>query len=66
MTKFIASVLLLLPLSAFGHAGHSHVDSNSILHYFSSPEHALPIAGIALLTAVLLIRRNRKAARKKA
>lgn len=53
----VVLLLLILPAVAFGHPGHgSGSDSGSVMHYLTSPMHAVPVA-VGLLAAVFVIRR---------
>lgn len=52
----IVLVLVLLPSIALGHPGHgSGGDSNSIMHYLTSPMHVVPAATV-LVGLVVVIR----------
>lgn len=59
-----ALTFLGLPMMAFAHPGHGgHGDSGwTIIHYVSTPEHALPLVATAMLAiaAVWMFRRARR------
>jgi hypothetical protein len=44
------------PLAVFAHEGHGHFDGNSLLHYFGTLEHGVPLGAMLCLVAVLLYR----------
>lgn len=58
MKKALAAALLLAPLGAWAHGGHSIFDPNTLMHYFGSWEHALPIAAVAAFTVYILYRKS--------
>jgi hypothetical protein len=66
MKKLLTFFLASSPLAAFAHGGHGIFDGNALMHYFASPEHAIPVAGIVLTVGIILFRRHRKAAAEKA
>ena len=51
----ILASLLAAPSVASAHPGHGALDprGTSLLHWLGEPEHALPLAGLAALCAVL-------------
>jgi hypothetical protein len=60
MKNLVTFLLLVSPVFTFAHPGHGSSDGNSLLHYFSTPEHAIPAIAIALLVAVVLFRKVKK------
>lgn len=60
MKNLVILILMISPILSFAHPGHGSADGNSLFHYFSSPEHAIPAAVIALLVAVVLFKRIKK------
>lgn len=64
MKKWLLLLPVFIPLMATAHGGHGLFDPNSWMHYVGTPEHALPIAGVVVLTAALLYRKGKKEAGK--
>jgi len=62
----ILSLLVALPATtaAFAHEGHGHTDGFTITHYFTEPEHAIPLI-LAVAAVILVVKRYRKSAAKK-
>lgn len=60
MKKLFTYLLATLPIALFGHGGHGSIDPNSILHYFGTIQHALPIAGLAMLVVGALVHRKKR------
>jgi hypothetical protein len=52
MKKLKVLLLMMAPLSVFGHAGHGIVTNSSIFHYLSEPIHFVPIVVIGFLVAI--------------
>lgn len=61
---FLAAAAMALPFATFAHAGHSNFSADHILHYFATPDHAVPmISGVLLVIAVALVVRKKLAVR---
>jgi hypothetical protein len=62
MKKWLLFVPVLLPFIAAAHNGHGFFDASNIMHYLTSPEHALPLGGGIVLMGLVLRSRNKKTA----
>ena len=62
MKKWLLFVPVMLPFIAFAHDGHGIFDASNILHYITTPEHALPLGGGIVLLGLLLKNRSKKTA----
>lgn len=60
MKKLLTLAIAIFPAVVFAHGGHSHFDPTTLIHYLGTPEHALPIASIALIAGWFWFRRYRK------
>jgi hypothetical protein len=38
-----------LPFTASAHAGHSNFSADHILHYFATPDHAVPVLSLLIV-----------------
>jgi hypothetical protein len=56
MKRLLILTALISPFIVNAHPGHSHVDSNSIMHYLGTMDHAFPIAGMVSLFVLFLFR----------
>jgi len=61
MKKWLLFLPLLLPYIASAHEGHGIFDASNILHYLTTPEHALPLGGGIVLIGLVLRSRSKKA-----
>jgi hypothetical protein len=62
MKKWLLLASVLLPFIATAHDGHGIFDASNILHYITTPEHALPLGGGIVLLGLLLKNRSKKTA----
>jgi hypothetical protein len=62
MKKCLLLASMLLPFIATAHDGHGIFDASNILHYITTPEHALPLGGGIVLLGLLLKNRSKKTA----
>lgn len=62
----ILSLLVILPAatSAFAHEGHGHTHGFTVTHYFTEPEHVIPLV-LVIAGLILLVRKYRKSPVKK-
>lgn len=60
MKKIILPLIALLPSLAYAHEGHGHFNGHTLIHYFTSAEHAIPLAVIAVFGLFLAYRSFRK------
>ncbi len=60
MKKWLLFFPALLPFVASAHEGHGIFDAHSLMHYFVTLEHGLPIAGAVMLTAIILHRKSKR------
>ena len=61
LKKLLTTAAAIAPFALFAHPGHGPFHPSSLLHYFGTPEHALPTAALVLLAAGLWAARRRKA-----
>ena len=59
MKKWLSLLFAIVPLIDTAHEGHGIFDPNLFMHFVGTPEHALPIAGVVVLTAIILFRRKK-------
>lgn len=57
-------VTLLATVAVFAHEGHGHTEGFTIKHYFTEPEHVIPIV-VAVALAIVLVARFRRTTAKK-
>lgn len=57
---FLMMTLVMLPSIAIAHPGHGSHESNSILHYFATPTHALPLVLLAGVGIYFFVRKLQK------
>lgn len=50
--------------AAFAHEGHGHTEGFTITHYFTEPEHVIPLL-LAVAVVIWMVTRYRKAIIKK-
>lgn len=62
MKKLLLLAAVLSPFFAAAHNGHGIFDASNILHYITSPEHALPLGGGIILMGLVMRSRNKKTA----
>ena len=62
MKKWLLLVAVLMPFIASAHNGHGIFDASNILHYITTPEHALPLGGGIVLMGLVLRSRSKKTA----
>jgi len=62
MKKLLLLAALLSPFFAAAHNGHGIFDASNIMHYITSPEHALPLGGGIVLMGLLVRNRSKKTA----
>lgn len=62
MKKWLLLVPAFMPFIASAHDGHGFFDASNILHYITTPEHALPLGGGIVLIGLLLKNRSKKTA----
>ncbi len=56
---FLSLAAVAASVSSFAHEGHGHTDGFTIKHYFTEPEHIIPVL-LAAALAVVLFRYFRK------
>ncbi|MBL7739180.1 MAG: hypothetical protein JNK14_08165 [Chitinophagaceae bacterium] len=65
MRKLLSLLLMLSAISpVWAHEGHGHTEGFTITHYFTEPEHFIPLA-IAVVAVIVWVRRRRRSAAKK-
>ncbi len=65
MRKFLSLLLVMsASSSSFAHEGHGHTEGFTITHYFTEPEHFIPLAA-AIVVAIVMVRKWRRSATKK-
>jgi hypothetical protein len=62
MRKWLLILAASLPFIASAHDGHGIFDASNILHYITTPEHAIPLGGGIVLIGLLLRSRSKKTA----
>ncbi|MCC6725936.1 MAG: hypothetical protein IT258_15615 [Saprospiraceae bacterium] len=62
MKKWLLLVPAFMPFIASAHDGHGIFDASNILHYITTPEHALPLGGGIVLMGLLMKKRSKKTA----
>lgn len=62
MKKWLLLLAAFMPFIASAHDGHGIFDASNILHYITTPEHALPLGGGIVLMGLLLRSRSKKTA----
>ncbi|MFN8253840.1 MAG: hypothetical protein U0V75_18345 [Ferruginibacter sp.] len=61
---FLSALALLSTLGVFAHEGHGHTHGYTIKHYFTEPQHALPLLAAVAAVVVLVNYFHKKAAKQ--
>lgn len=56
---FLSLAAVTASICSFAHEGHGHTEGFTIKHYFSEPEHIIPVL-LAVSVAVVLFRNFKK------
>jgi hypothetical protein len=64
-STLLATLMFSLPFLAQAHEGHGHFSGHELAHYLASPEHAIPLLAVLVLSIVFIALRQRALARKR-